>query len=338
MFAHLWPMLMGFGVTDAIPNFVFGAAGVDLFFVISGFIMVYTSEPLYGRPGGSRQFLLRRIVRIVPLYWALSLASLIGRQGLASHADLTWANIIGSFLFIPTTRPAGDTTPVLSVGWTLNYEMLFYVIFSVAVLFRRRRAVAAATVVLLALYGAPFFFDTPRTTPWTVWMSSFLLEFAFGMWIGLAMREGLRFPWPASAALALAGLVVMISAFANDFALLSRCMGWGGGAAAIVAAVVLADTTSPVPAMLRPLVSIGDASYALYLLHSMVSPLLVLLRVPRIVDPARWPILYCVIVVVIAVGGGLLLNAIDSSVRTALLRRLPGAARPSRAYNAGSTI
>lgn len=329
---------MGFGVTDAIPNFVFGAAGVDLFFVISGFIMVYTAEPLYGQPGGSWQFLLRRIARIVPLYSALSLASLIGRQGLASHADLTWANITGSFLFIPTTRPAGDTTPVLSVGWTLNYEMLFYAIFSVAVLFQRRRAVAVATVVLLALYGAPFFFDTPQTTPWTVWMSPFLLEFAFGMWMGIAMREGWRLPLPAAVTLAAAGLAVMIYSHTSDFALLSRHVGWGGGAAAIVAAVVLADTTSPIPTMLRPLVSIGDASYALYLLHSMVSPLLVLLRVPRIVDPTRWPILYCLLVVGIAIGGALALNAIDFKARTAVLRRLPGATRPSRAYNAGSTV
>jgi hypothetical protein len=67
-FAHIWPVFAQYSQPDAVPNFILGAAGVDLFFVISGFIMVYTSEPMFGQPGAPTNFLLRRIIRIVLRY------------------------------------------------------------------------------------------------------------------------------------------------------------------------------------------------------------------------------------------------------------------------------
>ena len=74
LLAHQWQALEQVGAPDAIPNWVAGAFGVDLFFVISGFIMVYTSEPLFGRRDASRIFIGRRLLRIVPLYWALTIS------------------------------------------------------------------------------------------------------------------------------------------------------------------------------------------------------------------------------------------------------------------------
>jgi exopolysaccharide production protein ExoZ len=334
LFAHLWPTLLYFGVTDAIPNFIFGAAGVDLFFVISGFIMVYTAEPLFGQPGGSRQFLIRRIVRIVPMYWSLTFISLIGRKGLPTQADLTWANIIGSYLFIPTTRPAGGTTPALSVGWTLNYEMLFYVLFSVAVFLPRRQAVFALTAFLFALVGLPMVLHEPLTTPWSVWTSPFLCEFVFGMWVGAAFLEGWRLPPVVCIFAIAAGFALMVYTYQNDFVLISRAVGWGGGSACIVAGVVLADTSVNVPRALRPLVAVGDASYALYLVHTMVPPALFLIRVPRVINPVVMPVLYCVIVVAVALLAAFVLNSIDRRVRTVMLERLSKVFPRKKAYGA----
>jgi peptidoglycan/LPS O-acetylase OafA/YrhL len=216
--------------------------------------------------------------------------------------------------------------------------MLFYVLFSVAVSFSRRQAVALLTAVLFALATVPTIVGGDLTTPWSVWTNPLICEFAFGMWIGIALREGWRLPLWACAGLAAAGLALMIYTYAHDFVPVSRTIGWGGGAALVVAAIVLADTEMAAPAALRPLVLIGDASYALYLVHTMVSPALVLLRVPRVVDPAQWPILYCVIVVAVSIGAALALNLIDSKVRAALLRRLPGGARPNKASKAGSAV
>jgi exopolysaccharide production protein ExoZ len=66
-FDQMTLMLAGHS-NDPIPLYPL-AAGVDLFFVISGFVMVYSSEPLFGRSGSPKEFLVRRLARIVPLYW-----------------------------------------------------------------------------------------------------------------------------------------------------------------------------------------------------------------------------------------------------------------------------
>jgi exopolysaccharide production protein ExoZ len=103
---------------DVAPIVDIGAAGVDLFFVISGFIMVYTSERLFGQTGAPQRFLARRIIRIVPLYWTLTAFAALVLFGFGP-------NTLGSYLFIPTHRG-----PILTVGWTLNYEMMFYSLFA----------------------------------------------------------------------------------------------------------------------------------------------------------------------------------------------------------------
>jgi len=77
-----------------LPGIEIGAAGVDLFFVISGFIMVYASEPMFGQRGATRHFLVRRIIRIVPLYWGLTTLVVL-RHGFPP-------NLLGSYLFIPS--------------------------------------------------------------------------------------------------------------------------------------------------------------------------------------------------------------------------------------------
>ncbi|PZN94338.1 MAG: acyltransferase, partial [Hyphomicrobiales bacterium] len=115
-------------------------AGVDIFFVISGFIMVHASGELFGRPGATRLFLERRIARIVPLYWAATtLFLLIGYvvpAALNSGApDL--GQIMASYLFWPAVSTQGLVQPVYSLGWTLNYEMLFYVLFAAALVLPR---------------------------------------------------------------------------------------------------------------------------------------------------------------------------------------------------------
>src|SRR5262249_32463856 len=139
---------------NSLPRFMLGAAGVDLFFVISGFVMVYASEPLYEKLGAPRVFFLRRLARIVPSYWATTIFLLaygmIARVDLATSWDAAeW--IVASFLFIPCPRPNGVMLPYHYVGWTLNYEMFFYVVFAGAILLPRRRAVLTITMLFVAL-------------------------------------------------------------------------------------------------------------------------------------------------------------------------------------------
>jgi peptidoglycan/LPS O-acetylase OafA/YrhL len=203
--AQSWLSTMA-GAPDALPDLHFvGWFAVDLFFVISGFIMVYTSEPMFARPDGPKTFMLHRLVRIVPFYWlvtaayaALSLAF----PGFDRSYGLEF--IAASFLFIPMLNADGAAMPIVGHGWTLNYEMLFYSVFALAVFAPRRLAVALASGALVAavLLGKLL---APTSTVLAFWTSPLILQFIYGMLIGLVYREGLRLAKPLAVALIVAG-------------------------------------------------------------------------------------------------------------------------------------
>ncbi len=111
-------------------------SGVDLFFVISGFVMVY--GPLFGAQGGPLTFMRHRLARIVPLYWAATTIWLL--LGQPFHTT----ELLGSYFFIP--YPSFGFNPLYGVGWTLNFEMLFYTVFSVCLLFRKAQALVGRVV------------------------------------------------------------------------------------------------------------------------------------------------------------------------------------------------
>lgn len=124
--------------------------GVQLFFVISGFVMVYATEPLFGTRRGPFVFLERRIVRIVPLYWVvttfyLALTLVFAKFDKGYPASF----VVASYLFIPLARPDGTIEPLVGQGWSLNYEMLFYAVFALTVIHSRRVSAIVVTVTLL---------------------------------------------------------------------------------------------------------------------------------------------------------------------------------------------
>lgn len=137
----------------------FGSFGVDVFFVISGYIMARILDP--ATPSGSDFFFRRRLLRIVPPYWfftillylaALRLPQLMG----ATRAS--FAELLKSLFFIPFMKSDGLTQPLLFIGWSLNYEMFFYLALSVGLLFHKRLGVwIGATIVLATMLAcAPF--------------------------------------------------------------------------------------------------------------------------------------------------------------------------------------
>ena len=135
-----------------------GAAGVDIFFVISGFIMLHVSfrdrrPPL--RPG---QFLLRRVTRIYPLYWLTCLGVLLlFSVGLLQRQHWNLSDVISSFILVPSEKR------LVGVSWTLVYEMYFYLIFAVTLLLESRKASAVLStfcIIALGLGGAALG-DTP---------------------------------------------------------------------------------------------------------------------------------------------------------------------------------
>lgn len=242
------------------------AAGVDLFFVISGFVMVHASKALFASPGAPSIFLRKRLIRILPLYWLVTTLFLLAAfsfpdrvHGAATDA----AYIVKSYLFIPALRFDGTIQPVFSLGWTLNFEMMFYVLFAGALVLPRAAAVAAlvAALVLLVIAG---WATAPQSAMLRFWTAPIILEFALGMLIGEAHARGITVAAPLAIGAAIAG--VALAAANHDGSGFARLLSWGAGSALVVAGATLGSYRN-LPSWLTPLVVLGDASYALYLTH-----------------------------------------------------------------------
>lgn len=252
------------------------AAGVDVFFVISGFVMVRASRPLYGMRGARAVFAVRRVARVAPLYWlvtTLYLALALAAPGALNGAVLTPGFVAASYLFIPAARPDGIVQPLYGLGWTLNFEMAFYALFAALLGLSRR----AATVTLLGLLAglaalgrlAPIL-GHPWPEPIATWTDPLLLEFGAGALLGLVATEGFRLALPircASGALSLALLAAAASG--PEPAGFARFALYGVPAALAVAACAFGPER-PETGASRPTrwaSALGDASYALYLTH-----------------------------------------------------------------------
>jgi exopolysaccharide production protein ExoZ len=247
-----------------IPAIEHGAFGVDLFFVISGFIVCHVAAADPGR------FLLKRAIRVVPLYWLCTLAlfalAIVAPLWMgATRADM--GELIKSLAFVPFVKANGQIHPLLYLGWTLNYEMLFYALFALSLLIAPRRPHLPALAGLLALFaiGRTVEFDS---APLTFWTGAVVLEFAFGIVAYRLWRSGaLRRLHPALALLViLAALAVMAP---QDVDPTSDARPWLWGLPALLAFVATLSLEGRwrVPAWWLLL---GNASYSLYLTHAYI--------------------------------------------------------------------
>jgi peptidoglycan/LPS O-acetylase OafA/YrhL len=240
--------------------------------------MVHASRDMFGRPGMRWDFVRRRLIRIVPLYWLMTgvlAAHAIVRYDAAglTAANLSPALIVSSFFFVPWPRPDGDITPLLASGWTLSYEMLFYLLLALSLALPRRAAVGATAFMLIAAIAAAVpGAGPPGPTPG--WPALIAVEFIFGMAIALVAGD-LKLSRIAALSLlcaGTAGLVLMAEASPQSafrFAL------WGVPCALVVAGVTL-HRFSLASRVWKPLIVLGNASYALYLVHPFMA-------VPRLV-------------------------------------------------------
>lgn len=277
-FHHIREMYVPY--VDGILNFRIGAAGVDIFFIISGFIMVLTTSH---RPTTPAKFLERRVKRIVPLYWLVTFMIIamliIGLEpiGLAS-ADLGVKNALGSLFFIPFYREGGELLPFLGVGWSLNFEMFFYLLFGVGLLFtehRRRLFLISGSLLGLVVMGAFVKLDSPV---WFAFTHPILLEFAVGLWLGYAYinrpqsTRAKPSPWgPLLLVLGVATLIATVVLYQapKEQLFLLRPLIWGIPALFIVVGTLLCERSGLISKN-RFVQLMGDASYALYLIHPIV--------------------------------------------------------------------
>lgn len=240
------------------------ATGVDLFFVISGFVMVYASANLFGSAGAPSIFIGRRLMRIVPLYW-LATAVLIWQFQVFSAGD-----IAKSLFFIPYRDSHGSLSPILGVGWTLNYEMFFYAVFAATIGFQKNIAVALVAVVLVAVVALGRL-TQPANPALLLWSDPIILEFALGMLVGLLRLQGMRLPFLLQVGLLVAATTVLLFGVPTMPPSGARVITCGLPASIIIAACVLGPDLTLGGRTAWLIKMLGDASYAIYLFHPIIS-------------------------------------------------------------------
>ena len=249
-----------------------GARGVDIFFIISGVVMVISSRRLLEDEAGWKIFVTKRLQRIVPLYWVATtfkVVTVLLISSLVLHADMDWWNIFKSYLFIPSKNVDGDITPFLGVGWTLVFEMFFYAVFAAALFFRKN--IYAFTGAVLLAFSLISWLRGETFSTWLYLMDSIILEFYMGMIIGyFALKR--RF-WPAAFALVsgLLALAFLLLSADIDNAPLPRFI-WSGIPAAVVVWSVMSLEKYLHGRIPRGVMFFGAASYALYLFHPLIAP------------------------------------------------------------------
>ena len=237
-----------------------GAVGVDIFFVISGLVIYLSTRDKTIEP---RQFLLNRVLRIVPAYWFYTLA-MAGLLLVASrwmpHQEFDWHHLLLSLLFVPAENPGGyGLYPTLNVGWTLNFEMFFYLLFGLAFLVRQRHQLLLVTVALLLVSEVLGRLGVLSR----FYNNDIIYEFLLGIGLGVLYRRGLirEGIWMPLALLAVAGYAI----YHLDAS--QRLLHWGLPSALVVLAFV---SLEPLFAGNRLLKALGDCSYSVYLIHVLV--------------------------------------------------------------------
>lgn len=312
---HAWGVAPnGFKVPEGAISFVLahGGHGVDLFFVISGFIISYASRRTTLTPG---EFLRRRVERIVPLYFlvtftvvilAVTLPETFGTEGW-----YTPRHILKSLAFIAFTD---GEMPVVYLGWSLEYEMYFYL--AVALLMTLSREVWRDIVMIfsaLAIVGRIPGIETALGN-YAFFVDPMILEFVLGV-IAASLFVERRVNWPMCVA---AGCAI-VAMLATDPA--SRVIVFGIPSACLVTAAAFASRKRLAP--LWPelsLARLGDASYSIYLAQVQTVSLAAELIASLV--PAVPPLALIAITSGIVVALGLLLNIVAERPLLSLCRRI----------------
>lgn len=235
--------------------------GVDLFFIISGFIMCYTTQ------WGADHFFLKRVLRVVPLYWLLTfvfffLSAYFSHLLNSPTSDLP--SLLKSLFFIPFENGDDGHSPLIFLGWTLNYEMLFYSLFAIALLFGlKHRTGAVSILVLICIVTANYFYVEYDSFVGEIWSSPIILEFLYGVLIFQVLFS--RASPPIDTIVTVVSIIVI--AYFLDIDGSNRAVGYG--LPLLVISYLLIRFLGGLK--INPtLTFFGDASYALYLIHPFV--------------------------------------------------------------------
>ncbi len=288
VYRHSIDMQLRFGVS-AQQHFFYlrhiGSVGVDIFFVISGFIICFVANEAAGFTQGV-DFLAKRFLRINPIYYLatllylLPLALYLWKNG--KLQTILSASLLKNFLILPFTDKSDLIYPILTVGWTLGFEWYFYLLFFILILVKVRNKFLTLFLLLSFLVLAGRWLP-PLADHRLVFMTNpLLLEFLCGgliCWCYLHLRIGKRFALFMVCAAIGAWVYEIFGGFGNIFYIvntnedsLQRILYWGIPSALLVAGCVFLEKL-PSQSYLwdHPFATLaGNASYSIYLTHPTV--------------------------------------------------------------------
>jgi exopolysaccharide production protein ExoZ len=275
--AHELSVIVGGKVVNFNSKLFPGDFGVDLFFVISGFIMVYICWDKFGKPGAMLDFWIKRLIRIIPLYWiatTLMILVVVLLPQKVNTATSDWGQWVASYLFIPYARESdGLIRPVLGLGWSLQYELLFYFLFGISLLFSRVKGIVLASGLLVALcIAANLVLNESGVSSTFIRFVShpIILEFAAGVLIGYCYMKQLKMSKTASFIVGAAGVLLLLTVpDFNDAIDKQRYIHYGIPAVLIVMAVVFPKGYADLEVNKLGL-HMGESSYAIYLIHPFI--------------------------------------------------------------------
>ena len=250
--------------------FAFGSSAVDIFFVLSGFIITYTSMKGGANRSEMLPFLRRRFIRIYPTYWIIT-SLFLGLQILLpmfynTHYPFNALNLLSTYMLFP------GHIMVNGVSWTLSYEVFFYLLFSLIFLFSNKKIIFFLFLLYaISVVSSSIFMDIPEDN---IWLSLVLfpmnVEFFMGVLAALLVN---KMPKAASIPLIVLGIIYFtISVLITDLNTLldlnvrDRILQFGIPSFLVILGTVKYELTHKVQVP-KIFLLLGEASYSLYLLH-----------------------------------------------------------------------
>lgn len=239
-----------------------GWSGVDFFFVLSGFIIAYIHYGELGQNNRLKPFITKRLVRVYPIYWVVTLLYLpiFLKYG---NGDVS---IIKSFLLLPQ-----DNQPILEVGWTLCFEMFFYLLFSLTFVLKPRISVMLASVWFVSvLFNLPNISNEESVSYFNFIFSHYNLEFLLGCVVAYSVKKfNITFAEPILmlGVISFLGSWIFINLGIFDKFSVLRILCFGVSSALIILGAASIDLKRDYSFTMKPLAILGDASYSLYLTH-----------------------------------------------------------------------
>lgn len=251
--------------------FIKGNIGVPIFFIISGFIMVYTTKELSENTFKNvKDFFIKRIIRVVPLYYFCTILFLL-ITNLENFIDDGFVRVLKVFLFIPIGK-----MPPLYVGWTLNFEMFFYLLFGISLIFKNKRYFFLYFIFLFLIFIIPLIIDKHILlnsnngqhvkTYLDLITNPLLLQFLLGVFLGNTVKK-LQFDTIKLQFLVKFSILVFILYYFNFYNFFQSDLIICG---LLVFSMILLDQSKIKFSRPKILIYLGNISYSIYLVHPIM--------------------------------------------------------------------